>query len=32
MFEGDESVRVDCPRCGAIFEITRAMLEGETHN
>ncbi|MFM7182540.1 MAG: Hsp33 family molecular chaperone HslO [Verrucomicrobiales bacterium] len=27
LFAGDENIRVDCPRCGAVFDVTRQMFE-----
>ncbi len=27
LFEGEDQIRVDCPRCGAYFEITREMFD-----
>jgi molecular chaperone Hsp33 len=31
LFDGDETIRVDCPRCGALFEVTRQMFETGEH-
>lgn len=31
LFDGDQTIRVDCPRCGALFEVTKDMFHfGET--